>query len=141
MKHVLKLARSLDGVAWDRTGKICIESEEAGEEMFSRPDVLREGGLYRMWYSVCGASYRIGYADSRDGIEWTRNDSARACCLRERARIRIRSNTRSFPAMVDGPTRSTTATTTVGPASAWRCWKRIRTLTAGRMPTMHRGLS
>jgi hypothetical protein len=29
-----------------------------------------------MWYCVRGASYRIGYAESRDGLDWTRLDDA-----------------------------------------------------------------
>ena len=42
-----------------------------------------EDGIYKMWYSYRGIadyrknrdfSYRIGYAESRDGIEWTRMD-------------------------------------------------------------------
>ncbi len=28
-----------------------------------------------MWYSVRGPSYRIGYAESADGIGWVRRDS------------------------------------------------------------------
>ena len=28
-----------------------------------------------MWYSYRGPSYRIGYAESADGIVWTRRDS------------------------------------------------------------------
>ena len=27
-----------------------------------------------MWYCVRGDSYRIGYAESADGLEWTRRD-------------------------------------------------------------------
>lgn len=74
MKHVLKLARSTDGVRWVATGAICLDSDRAGEEMFARPSVVRDRGRYRMWYSVRGATYRIGYAESPDGVEWTRKD-------------------------------------------------------------------
>jgi hypothetical protein len=28
-----------------------------------------------MWYSHRGRSYRIGYAESNDGLEWTRMDA------------------------------------------------------------------
>ena len=41
----------------------------------SRPCVLKENGLYKMWYSYRGQSYRIGYAESKDGFEWTRMDA------------------------------------------------------------------
>ena len=37
--------------------------------------MLKEKGLYRMWYCYRGASYRIGYAESADGLDWTRMDA------------------------------------------------------------------
>jgi hypothetical protein len=37
--------------------------------------VIKEGGGYKMWYSYRGQSYRIGYAESSDGIHWDRRDS------------------------------------------------------------------
>jgi hypothetical protein len=36
---------------------------------------VREDGLYRMWYCFRGPSYRIGYAESRDGLSWRRQDA------------------------------------------------------------------
>jgi hypothetical protein len=35
---------------------------------------MKDGALYRMWFSHRGASYRIGYAESNDGLSWTRKD-------------------------------------------------------------------
>ncbi len=35
------------------------------------PDILYEGGLYKMWYQGCSGSCDIGYATSVDGITWT----------------------------------------------------------------------
>jgi hypothetical protein len=29
-----------------------------------------------MWFSVRGAHYRIGYAESKDGLSWIRDDAA-----------------------------------------------------------------
>ena len=31
-------------------------------------------GLWKMWYSYRGDRYHIGYAESYDGINWTRKD-------------------------------------------------------------------
>jgi hypothetical protein len=47
-----------------------------GEFAFGRPCVVRDDqlGRYRMWYSVRGDTYRLGYAESRDGIRWRRCD-------------------------------------------------------------------
>ena len=30
--------------------------------------------MYRMWYSYRGQNYRIGYAESKDGLRWVRKD-------------------------------------------------------------------
>jgi hypothetical protein len=42
----------------------------------SRPCVIKEQGLYKMWYSYRGDSYRIGYAESTDAKAWIRKDEA-----------------------------------------------------------------
>jgi hypothetical protein len=70
----IKYAESLDGIAWDRAGVVCIDFESKDEYAISRPCVIKEDGIYRMWYSYRGASYRIGYAESIDGVRWTRKD-------------------------------------------------------------------
>lgn len=78
----IKYAESVDGVAWKRSGRPCVplHPSEAG---LARASVLREGDRYRMWYCYRGsrgyrgdsaASYRIGYAESSDGEDWTRRD-------------------------------------------------------------------
>jgi hypothetical protein len=74
-RYHIKYAESLDGRRWDRRGVVCINYGSADEFAFGRPCVLRDGRLYRMWYSYRGAQYRIGYAESSDGIVWTRLDS------------------------------------------------------------------
>ena len=33
-----------------------------------------EDGLWRMWFSYKSTDYRIGYAESRDGLAWERLD-------------------------------------------------------------------
>jgi hypothetical protein len=71
--HV-KYAESADGIAWDRDGHVCIDFASPDEYAISRPCVLKDADLYRMWYSHRGDAYRIGYAESRDGLEWKRMD-------------------------------------------------------------------
>ena len=39
--------------------------------------VSEDGGRYRMWYAIRGQRYRIGYAESADGLTWTRLDNER----------------------------------------------------------------
>jgi len=69
----IKYAESQDGIAWQRTGKVCVDFND-GEYAIGRPCVVLDGGLYRMWFSYRGAAYRIGYAESRNGTDWTRLD-------------------------------------------------------------------
>lgn len=71
--HV-KYAESRDGISWRRTGHVCIDFQP-GEYAIARPCVLHENGLYRMWFAVRGPAYRIGYAESRDGLRWERRDA------------------------------------------------------------------
>lgn len=75
LKHYyhIKYAESADGIVWDRKGHVCIDF--CGEEyVTSRPCVIREADGYKMWYSHRGDTYRIGYAESPDGLEWQRKD-------------------------------------------------------------------
>ncbi len=71
----LKYASSQDGIHFQREGIICIQGDGVIDSVFARPTVLYEDGIYRMWYTYRGEQYRIGYAESEDGIAWTRKDS------------------------------------------------------------------
>jgi hypothetical protein len=71
----IKYAESDDGIQWRRDGHVCIDYANAAEYALGRPYVIRDGGLYRMWYSRRGDSYRIGYAESSDGLSWRRKDA------------------------------------------------------------------
>lgn len=72
----IKYAESSDGINWDRKGIICIPFKSKEEYAISRPCVIKSNNIYRMFYSYRGgkATYRIGYAESNDGIHWTRKD-------------------------------------------------------------------
>lgn len=72
---VTRTTVSDDGVNWGGETTLCIKPE--GEEYaVGRPCVIRDAGLYRMWYSIRSFDhpYRIGYAESPDGVSWTRRD-------------------------------------------------------------------
>jgi len=76
--HVLiRHAVSTDGIRWAVDPHICVAPAE-GEYAIGRPSVIREDGLYRMWYSIRAHErpYVIGYAESEDGVHWTRRDEA-----------------------------------------------------------------
>jgi hypothetical protein len=68
-------AESDDGLTWRRSGRVSIDFRSEEEYAIARPCVMREDGLYRMWYSYRGDAYRIGYAESADGLEWERKDA------------------------------------------------------------------
>ena len=73
-KYHIKYAESKDGFIWDRKGATAIDFKNKEEYAISRPWVTREGGIYKMWYSYRGPAYRIGYAESKDGLDWVRMD-------------------------------------------------------------------
>jgi hypothetical protein len=72
----MRYLESADCADWGRKGVVCMTPEAPDEYGFGRPWVVREGGVYRMWYSVRTVSkgYRIGYAESADGLNWERRD-------------------------------------------------------------------
>ena len=74
MAHIIKYAESEDGINWKRNGIISLNFMNENEYAISRPFVIKENSLYKMWYSYRGKSYRIGYAESTDAIHWTRKD-------------------------------------------------------------------
>ena len=70
----IRYAESDDGIHWRREGIVCIDFKSPDEYAIARPCVLKDGDTYKMWYSYRGKSYRIGYAESDDGIHWQRMD-------------------------------------------------------------------
>ncbi|WLA00653.1 hypothetical protein [Xanthomonas translucens] len=73
-RYHLKYAESDDGIAWRRNGDVAIDYADAAEYAISRPCVIRDPDRWRMWYSYRGSAYRIGYAESADGVRWQRLD-------------------------------------------------------------------
>ena len=73
-RYNIKYAESRDGLHWERPGIVCIDFASPVENALARPCVRKEDGIYKMWYSYKGENYRIGYAESEDGIHWERLD-------------------------------------------------------------------
>ncbi len=78
----IKYADSENGVDWERNNISCIVPIHDFEAT-ARPCVLREDGIYKMWYSRRDVrnfrtkkenGYRAGYAESLDGKLWKRLD-------------------------------------------------------------------
>jgi hypothetical protein len=70
----LRYAESADGLVWHRDGRACVDYANDREYAFARPCVMRDADRFKMWYAVRGDRYRIGYAESADGIGWSRLD-------------------------------------------------------------------
>jgi hypothetical protein len=79
--YEMKYAESRDGLGWERSNVTCIA--QAHPEEAIGPATIAYDDRYRMWFSVRGSrgfrtdprtAYRIGYAESADGITWDRRD-------------------------------------------------------------------
>jgi hypothetical protein len=77
-RYGLRYLESDDPRRWAGSGRPCMDVRGGDEHGFGRPFVVREGGRYRMWYSVrtISAGYHLGYAESADGLAWERMDEA-----------------------------------------------------------------
>jgi predicted GH43/DUF377 family glycosyl hydrolase len=74
--NVIKFASSADGKNWQPLLEPCIKPNFINEYSIGRPWVIKEGNKYQMWYSIRSLDkpYCMGYAESPDGINWTRRD-------------------------------------------------------------------
>lgn len=79
----IRYAESSDGIIWRKDSKEPCIRYETGMEAITRPWVIKEANLYKMWYSYRRGykyrenkeeAYRIGYAESEDGVLWQRKD-------------------------------------------------------------------
>jgi hypothetical protein len=74
-RYVVRMAASTDGKTWSADEPVCIDLAE-DEFGIGRPWVVRDPDRFRMWYSIRSLyrPYRIGYAESPDGVCWERQD-------------------------------------------------------------------
>jgi hypothetical protein len=72
----LRYLTSPDLKKWSEKGEICLSLSSEDEYGFGRPFVLIEEGKYKLWYSIRTRSqgYRLGYAESEDGVNWIRKN-------------------------------------------------------------------
>ncbi len=76
----IRYAESDDGIVWRRTRIVCIDYDDLTRAI-ARPWVIRLNDRFAMWFSYRGlvdyrtdkrASYRVGFAESFDGLHWER---------------------------------------------------------------------
>lgn len=73
-RYNIKVARSDDGKVWHREGRVCIDFKDKTENALARPYVIFDDEIWKMWFGHKGDAYRLGYAESHDGLNWERRD-------------------------------------------------------------------
>ncbi len=79
----IRMATSSNGLNWIKLNRDLVETRIEEDECQASPDVFFDGSLYHMFfcyrrsfdYRGKEGGYRIGYAYSRDLVQWTRDDS------------------------------------------------------------------
>jgi len=75
----IRHAQSVDGIDWICDPGHCITPADKYEYSFGRPCVVYWRNYYYMWFghrgNVDNSTYRIGFASSKDGLIWVRDDS------------------------------------------------------------------
>lgn len=70
---------SSDGIHWKTEGKLSMAITDEDEHGFGRPWIVKRGpNDYQLFYSIrrrSFAAYRLGYAESTNGIDWIRKDA------------------------------------------------------------------
>jgi len=83
-RYHIKYAESHDGINWQRDGHVAIDYKDSEEAGIVKASVIKVDDTYHMWFSYRkfnnyrtdkSSSYRIGYANSKDGKNWIRNDN------------------------------------------------------------------
>ena len=74
----IALVESDDGIHWSGPPRIVLGPNPSSgwEDEVNRPVVLERDGTYHLWYTgQANGHSAIGYATSKDGVEWTRKSS------------------------------------------------------------------
>lgn len=73
----LYYAESQDGLSWPAEGRLLLPVDRSKEHGFGRPYVVQREDRYQLFYSIrkkFPRAYRMGYAESGDGLTWERKD-------------------------------------------------------------------
>ncbi len=77
LDYQIGYAESSDAINWEMMNITCLSPDKSKDEFaVARPWVIYEDGVFKMWYSIryVRRMYRLGYAESSDGINWMRKD-------------------------------------------------------------------
>lgn len=72
----IRYLTSPDGIAWGPEGRVCVDLKDEDEHALGRPYVIEHDGLQKMFFArrTRSKDYRLGYAESKDGLNWVRKD-------------------------------------------------------------------
>jgi len=82
-RYLIKYARSTDGISWLTEDRVALGFADATETALARPCVVSRDDGHHMWFCRRGPRggdpaaeqpYRLGYAQSVDGLVWHRQD-------------------------------------------------------------------
>lgn len=81
--YKIRMAISDDGMSWTKINKDLIDSRIEADEAQASPDVFYSNGIYHMFFCYRKSAhfrgkengYRIGYAYSKNMIDWCRDDN------------------------------------------------------------------
>jgi len=75
-RYNIKYTESKDGIKFNEQDILCIDVVK-DEYRIGRPRIYKKGNIYQMFYTkgTSTGSYFPGYAESSDGINWTRMDN------------------------------------------------------------------
>jgi len=72
-KKSIALSKSKDGVNWSEPEIVLGPADTGWEDKVNRPGVLHKDGMFHLWYTgQAGRKSKIGYAASKDGVNFTR---------------------------------------------------------------------
>ena len=107
LEHIynIKTARSDNGINWTPTGHIAVEQRNK-EEAITRPTVIAGNDGFHMWFCFRQSedfrgghgSYKIGYAYSKDLINWDR--AAEPIALKNKTFGSWAGNMQAYPAAI-----------------------------------------
>jgi len=83
-RYNIRYYESPDGIHFPETGALCIDNT-AEEYRIGRPRVYKKGDVYQMFYTkgTLSGDYLPGYAESMDGVSWSRKDREIGIALSE----------------------------------------------------------
>lgn len=72
--YTIRYATTKDLINWKKYKSVCIAFKR-NEFAISKPTVIFYKKKFHMWFCARGKNYKIGYAQSLDGIKWIRMDN------------------------------------------------------------------